>query len=64
VTLIDTGAAACLLGTTENAVRITATRHPELLPRHGKDAQGRTLHDLADVEALATALRERAERAA
>jgi hypothetical protein len=58
VTLIDTGAVAYLLGTTPNAVRITATRYPGLLPRRGTDAKGRTLYALADVEALAGALRE------
>ena len=58
--LIDTGAVAHLLGATPNYVRVTATRRPHLLPRRGKDEQGRTLYALADVEALATWLRERA----
>ena len=61
MTLIDTGAAAVLLGTTENAVRIMACRMPVLLPRRGHDKKGRTLYDLRDVEALAGALADPAE---
>jgi hypothetical protein len=61
VTLIDTGAAAVLLDTTPNAVRIMASRMPNLLPRQGRDAKGRTLYDLRDVEALAYTLSDPAE---
>ena len=64
MTLIDTGAAAVLLETTPNAVRIMACRMPALLPRRGRDAKGRTLYDLRDVEALAGALANPAEDAA
>lgn len=63
MTLIDTGAAAVLLETTPNAVRIMASRMPNLLPRRGKDAQGRTLYALGDVEALAYTLSDPAEAA-
>jgi hypothetical protein len=59
--LVDTAAAAVLLDTTPNAVRIMASRSPELLPRRGRDRHGRTLYDLADVEALAGALADPAE---
>jgi hypothetical protein len=64
MTLIDTGAAAVLLETTPNAVRIMASRMPNLLPRQGQDAKGRTLYDLRDVEALAYTLSDPAEDAA
>lgn len=52
MTLIDTGAAAHMLGVTVNWVRVYASRHPDKLPRRGRDWRGRTLYDLADVEAL------------
>lgn len=50
--LIDTGAAAFLLGITPNAVRIYACRYPDRLPRRGRDAKNRTQYALADVEAI------------
>lgn len=43
-----------------NAVRIYTTRYPDRLPRHGKDAHGRTLHALEDVEPILAARRAHA----
>lgn len=60
MTLIDTEAAALMLGTTPNAVRILACRYPHRLPRYGRDAEGRTLHALEDVENILTARRTQA----
>jgi hypothetical protein len=52
VTLIDTEAVAIMLGITPNAVRILATRYSDRLPRHGRDARGRILHALEDVDRI------------
>lgn len=60
--LIDTDAAALMLGTTSNAVRIYAWRYPDRLPRRGKDAHGRTLHALEDVERILDDRTEQRER--
>lgn len=59
MTLIDTDAVAVMLGTTANAVRIFATRYPDRLPRRDRDAHGRTLYALEDVEAILETRRQR-----
>lgn len=52
MTTIDTEAAALMLGITPNAVRILAHRHPDRLPRRGRDTHGRTLYAVEDVERI------------
>ncbi|MGI5232875.1 hypothetical protein [Actinoallomurus sp. CA-142502] len=60
MTLIDTESAALMLGTTPNAVRIYACRYPERLPRRDRDAHGRTLYAIEDVEAILATRRNQA----
>jgi hypothetical protein len=50
--LADTGAIAHMLGVTPNAVRIIAHRHPDVLPRRGRDTRGRTLYAIEDAEKI------------
>jgi hypothetical protein len=47
---IDTEAVALILGWTPNRVRVFAFRHPDQLPKHGKDSKRRTLYRLEDAE--------------
>jgi hypothetical protein len=46
--LLDTVALAEALGISPGLLRLWAHRYPDLLPRRGKDAKGRTLYLLAD----------------
>lgn len=54
--LIDTEAAALMLGWTANAFRVYVHRHPGTVPRRGKGRKGRALYALHDVESLAETL--------
>lgn len=49
---IDSEAAALMLGMTVNHFRVYVHRHPGEIRRVGRDRKGRTLYDLADVEAV------------
>lgn len=53
VTLIDTGAAAHMLGMTVNNFRVYVHRHPGEIRRQDRDIKGRALYDLDDVERIA-----------
>lgn len=47
--LVDTNAAAVAVDVKPGVVRKWAHRHPDLLPRRGRDRRGRTLYELKDV---------------
>ncbi|MBC6458406.1 hypothetical protein [Actinomadura sp. HBU206391] len=55
MTCADTAAIALMLGMSVNAVRILAHRHPEILPRRGRDHRGRTLYAIEDAENILNA---------
>lgn len=47
--LVDTIAAALAVRVSPSTIRTWAQRHPEQMPKRGRDAKGRSLYSLTDV---------------